>query len=352
MNTPGSIEQLCDLTRGSTSLRATGGGTKDPLSRTANVSLTALSGVVEYNPQEFTITAQAGTTLVDVQSALAEHGQFLPFDPPLASRGATLGGTLAAGLSGPASFKFGTARDFVIGVRFVTGSGEVAFGGGKVVKNAAGFDFPKLLVGSLGQFGLAVEWTLKVFPRPQSTSTLRAEYSSREQAVTSMLQIAASPVDPMCLDLDEEHALWIRIGGRAQSIDERLAALQAGLSGPTTVADDAAVWQAASEFAWQPPDCGLIKVSGPPDALIDLIDDLQLTHYRLSCGGFVLWFAWPASRDSAELHRQLVATGQRALPVTGAALPERIGPPHENLFATRVLQVLDPTRKLTGPRLA
>ena len=128
------------------------------------LDLSRLSGVLEYEPGEFTFTALAGTPLASVDSLLAEHGQYLPFDPPLAERGATLGGTVAAGLSGPGRYRYGGVRDFILGVRFVDGAGALVRGGGKVVKNAAGFDLPKLMVGSLGQLGVLVELTLQSLP--------------------------------------------------------------------------------------------------------------------------------------------------------------------------------------------
>src|SRR5436190_11409249 len=113
-----------------------------------------LSGMMEYDPAEFTFTALAGTPLAVVQKELAGNGQYLPFDPPLAAQGATLGGTVAAGLSGPGRLRYGGVRDFIVGVQWVDGSGTVIRGGGKVVKNAAGFDFPKLFTGSLGRLGI------------------------------------------------------------------------------------------------------------------------------------------------------------------------------------------------------
>src|SRR5690606_8123830 len=108
-------------------------------------------------------------------------------------RGATLGGTVAAGLSGPGRFRYGGVRDFLLGVRLVNGQGEVVRGGGKVVKNAAGFDIPKLLVGSLGRFGVIVELTFKVFPQPEHATTLKAHYASLDAALGGLRRVALSP---------------------------------------------------------------------------------------------------------------------------------------------------------------
>ena len=108
---------------------AHGRGTKPPLSTSPDDAVTldvsGLSGIIEYEPGEFTFTALAGTPIEDIAAALAEHGQFLPFDPPLVEAGATLGGTVAAGLSGPGRYRYGGVRDFVLGIRYVDGAGEV-----------------------------------------------------------------------------------------------------------------------------------------------------------------------------------------------------------------------------------
>ena len=118
----------------------------------------------------------AGTRVSEVVATLGEQGQYLPFDPLLADSGATIGGTVASNASGPGRFRFGGIRDFLLGVRFVDGRGNCIRGGGQVVKNAAGFDYPKLLVGSQGKLGLIYELTFKVFPRPESYATLISRF--------------------------------------------------------------------------------------------------------------------------------------------------------------------------------
>ena len=133
---------------------------------------------------EFTFTALAGTPVREIAAALAERGQYLPFDPMLREAGATLGGTVAAGLSGPGRFRYGGLRDFILGVRFVDGEGRLLRLGGKVVKNAAGFDLPKFFVGSLGRFGVLAEMTFKVFPKRgrDAHAAARCPGSRRESA--------------------------------------------------------------------------------------------------------------------------------------------------------------------------
>ena len=167
---PKTVEEVASLVKAGTRWLPVGAGTKPtPASPPAGYtafSLTALRGIVEYEPGEYTFTARAGTPISEIAAELARHGQYLPFDPLLAEAGATLGGSIAAGLSGPGRLRYGGIRDFILGVQFVTGAGEVARGGGKVVKNAAGFDFPKLLVGSLGRLSSLVEAIVQSLPPP------------------------------------------------------------------------------------------------------------------------------------------------------------------------------------------
>ena len=173
---PTTADEVADLVRRHEKILPIGAGTKPALAAAPPgclaLSLGAITGMVDYDPSEYTFTARAGTPLKEIEAALARHGQYLPFDPPFSDAGATLGGAIASGFSGPGRQRYGGVRDFVLGVRFVTGAGEIARGGGKVVKNAAGFDLPKLLVGSLGRLGAIVEATCKVFPRPRATATL------------------------------------------------------------------------------------------------------------------------------------------------------------------------------------
>ncbi|MGI9428083.1 MAG: FAD-binding protein, partial [Bythopirellula sp.] len=206
-------EQLAELVRTHDRLRVAGGQTKTATSSRANVSLAGLAGVLQYEPAEFTFTARAGTRLDEVEQMLAAKHQYLPFDPPLVEAGATLGGTVAAGLSGAGRFRYGGVRDFLLGVQIVTGNSEIVSTGSKVVKNAAGFDFPKLMFGSLGSLGVMTELTFKVFPAPQSAATIVLETDDLANAEAVMKTLATSQLDLACLDLDSSHQIWARIAG-------------------------------------------------------------------------------------------------------------------------------------------
>ena len=262
---------------------ARGRGTKPPLSTPPEgavaLDVSGLSGIIEYEPGEFTFTALAGTPIAEIAAALAEHGQFLPFDPPLVEAGATLGGTVAAGLSGPGRYRYGGVRDFILGVRYVDGTGEVVRTGGKVVKNAAGFDISKLMVGSLGALGVLVELSFKVFPKPEAYATLCVPHPTLDDALATLHRLTSSQMDFFAIDLEpapDGASLWVRLGGLTAALPERLERLR-GLAGEGDVLvedADAACWRAAREFTWRPEDAALVKVPVTPGRIARLESDL------------------------------------------------------------------------------
>ncbi|HXG21305.1 MAG TPA: FAD-binding oxidoreductase [Methylomirabilota bacterium] len=164
------------------------------------LSLRRLNRVVDYQPTDMTVTVEAGLSLARLQQVLGEHGQWLSIDPPLPER-ATMGGVIAANLSGPTRFSQGTVRDFLIGLRAVRADGTMIKGGGRVVKNVAGYDIPKLFCGSFGTLGVIVEATFKVRPRPEKNSLLVCSFSSAEQAMDLALRVAGSELQPFFLEL-------------------------------------------------------------------------------------------------------------------------------------------------------
>src|SRR3954452_23844304 len=213
---PESFAELVDAVRSTPHLLAVGAGTKPRLSSVDAVKLSTarLRGISEYDPSEFTFTAGAGTPVSEIAAALAERGQYLPFDPMLVDAGATLGGTVAAGPSGPGRFRFGGLRDFILGVRFVDGAGRLLRMGGKVVKNAAGFDLPKFFVGSLGRFGVLAELTFKVFPRPAASLTLRLNAETLDAAATILNEAGSSRFEFETLDVaPQELGVLARLAG-------------------------------------------------------------------------------------------------------------------------------------------
>ena len=190
--TPSSVEQLAAVVAAANEAGAGvipwGGGQHMALGNIPtryDVALrtTKLDQVLEYEPTDLVVTVEAGITLGRLQALLAEHGQFLPIDAPAA---ATIGGVLAAGISGPSRHAYGLPRDWLLGCRVVLADGTIVKGGGRVVKNVAGYDLPKLAVGSLGTLGVIVEATFKVSPLPAVQETLVVSCPSLQAAVDAV----------------------------------------------------------------------------------------------------------------------------------------------------------------------
>jgi glycolate oxidase FAD binding subunit len=168
-------------------LRICGGCTKDFYGQQLHGELLdarPLAGVVSYEPSELVVTARAGSRLRELEALLAERGQCLPFEPPRWGGGGTVGGMVAAGLSGPARASVGALRDYVLGVQIINGRGELLSFGGQVMKNVAGYDVSRLMAGSMGTLGVIAEVSLKVLPVPPAEATLAfdlSETSARQQ---------------------------------------------------------------------------------------------------------------------------------------------------------------------------
>ncbi len=325
-----SIADIQDAVRAAQRIRVRGGGSKPALSNRADegariLDLSTVQGILDYQADEYTFTARAGTPIADVAAMLAEKGQYLPFDPPLAERGATLGGTVAAGLSGAGRYRYGGIRDFLIGIRFIDGQGQEARGGGTVVKNAAGFDFPKLFVGSLGRLGILTELTFKVFPQPPAYATVVAEFHTLADLLSSLNAVTRSSIDLQAVDFaptDDGWTLWVRIGGLISTLEQRAQALQAvtssgagrsdrpgdkvGHTPPTAGTprhrdllfgqDDEELWRQAQSMAWLPDGIGLVKVPLTPQRIPEVekaASSREAVVRRYSVGGNLLWLGWP-----------------------------------------------------------
>jgi len=216
-----------------------GGGSKDFYGNAHEgevLNTRALTGVVDYQPKELVLTAQAGTPLAEIEALLAEHEQMLAFEPPHFGGPATLGGSIAAGLSGPRRPYAGAARDFVLGVRIIDGTGQPLRFGGQVIKNVAGYDVSRLMVGALGTLGLITEVSLKVLPQPARETTLQFELDEAA-AIEKMNQWAGQPL-PLSASSWHAGLLSIRLSGAASAVH----AAQARLGGEP-LHDASAFWQ-------------------------------------------------------------------------------------------------------------
>ena len=350
------ISQLQETVRSSERLMVKGAGSKPALSSykvdCESVDLTGLSGMLEYQPDEFTFTALAGTRLSDVKAALDEHNQYLPFDPPFVERGATLGGTVAAGLSGPGRYRYGGLRDFLLGVAYIDGKGDLLRAGGKVVKNAAGFDIAKLMIGSLGCYGALVELTFKVFPRPPAYATLRASYPSFEAAMSALVTLSTSPLEIFALDLSPDAdftGLLVRLGGIPDSFAERAERIQAILQSEQVEilqgGVEEEIWRSRREFYWVPDGAALVKAPLTPKRALKLHEVLSAggADVQYSAGANLGWIAWQEPLE--ELEALLVEQKLAGLKIFGENGSPRLGVRVGDTFARRVKAALDPTNR-------
>jgi glycolate oxidase FAD binding subunit len=363
---PRDAAELAEVVAWARRVHVRGAGTKPALAAApdpdaAVIETLALTGVREYEPGEFTFTALAGTPVAEVERMLAEHGQYLPFDPPFARAGATLGGAVASGLGGPGRVRFGGVRDFVIGGRFVDGRGRLLRVGAAVVKNAAGFDFPKLLVGSLGRLGVIAELTFKVFPSPEAWASLETRHASLAAAIeaagrllTASVELAALEIEP----LPQGALLRARLAGLAAQLPPRLGrlaglALPAGLAGDSRTlagAGEAAVWEASRDCLWAQDAALLVRVPATLGRVADIERAVAafMPLRRYGCGGAAAWLAAPRAENTlGALRDALTALGLRGLVVRGPAGLPLLGVDPDAPFRRRVLSVLDPEGRFT-----
>jgi glycolate oxidase FAD binding subunit len=331
-------------------LRPIGRRTKPALSLPARgiwLDMTALTGVTDYQPEEGTFTAFAGTPVAAVEALLAEHGQGLPFEPPFAARGATLGGTVAAGMNGPGRFRYGGVRDFLIGARFVDGEGRLVRGGGRVVKNAAGFYLHHLLLGSLGRLGVLVEVTFKVFPVPRHKLTYRVDSADLPAALELLDGLRRSIFELEALDLEPPATLRFRLAGAPEVLAARAAALadelgrHGGHATPVDHAEAEAFWEEGRDLAWG--EGALAKVAVTPSRIPRLETVLQSggATRRYSAGGELAWVRWPG--EPGAFDRALGELGLSGLWLADAAVEDPvIGVRPDAAFLARVRQALDP----------
>jgi glycolate oxidase FAD binding subunit len=314
--------------------------------------MSGLAGMIEYEPGEYTFTAYAGTAVQHIQHELAKNGQYLPFDPLLVTAGATLGGTVAANSCGSGRYRYGGVRDFILGVKFVDGHGRLIRAGGKVVKNAAGFDLPKFMVGSLGRYGLLVELSFKVFPEPRSYTTLIMTYTRLEAAMAAIFASANRPFEMDALDIALEAGcqLFIRLGGLPEALPGRAQRLWQFIKANSEtisheiISDDKEIWQAANALAWAGGAPVLVKVPIAPKRVLEL--DTAVTpytsHRRYTAGGNVAWLAAP---DAAPLDAALTQLGLAGLLLRGTPGHPYLGQRQGMTLAERVKRALDPHNK-------
>lgn len=225
---PPALAALRDTIRASqalgTPLRLRGGGTKDFLGGPLDgepLDTRAFAGIVAYEPTELVVTARCGTPLAELEAELSAQGQMLAFEPPAFGAGATIGGVIAAGLSGPRRASAGAARDFVLGASMLAASGDLLHFGGQVMKNVAGYDLSRLLCGSMGVLGLITEVSLKVLPRPAAERTLAMPLPAAD-AIRLLNDWAGQPL-PISATAWQGGSLRMRLSGARAAVDAAVA---------------------------------------------------------------------------------------------------------------------------------
>lgn len=353
ISTVEELQETVRATRPGTRLLPVGNRTKPGLSSFARddvefLCVNRLTGVVDYDPAELTLTALAGTPVAEVQALLDKHHQYLPFDPPLADAGATVGGSVAAGLSGSGAWRHGGVRDFVIGIRFIDGTGRLISGGARVVKNAAGFDLPKLLVGSIGRLGVIVEVSFKVFPKPGATTTLVFALDTFNHAIEASLALARSPIQLEALDIGPTNQVLARVAGRAEALESRVSRLASTVTAPATRregADERALWHDAAELRWPAADTRVIYAGLSIKGLAQLHEALNGVPgavLRAGVGGTVAWIAWLPDQPAEHLHKTLTRLGISGMVVLGPPDRPRLGLSTGGEFAQRIIRAIDP----------
>ena len=236
-------QQILHAINNKSSLNICGGNSKAFLGRETlgeRLSLQDHRGIVEYDARELVITARTGTPLAEIEATLAASGQMLAFEPPHFGQYATLGGTLACGLSGPRRPYAGPARDFVLGCKILNGQGELLRFGGQVMKNVAGYDVSRLMVGAYGTLGVMLEASLKVLPQAAASLTVIQECSA-EEAIARMSKLLAqpTPIDAACYHAGQ---CYLRLSGSAQSVRHAHAILGGEILGGETGAKPEHFW--------------------------------------------------------------------------------------------------------------
>lgn len=333
MISPTSEAELCEaVSKASGPLRISGGGTR-PVGKVTGeaLSLSNLSGIELYEPGALTIVAKAGTPVHEIEAALAAENQRLPFEPMdhrrlLGTKGApTIGGVVAANVSGPRRIQAGACRDSLIGVRFVDGTGRAIKNGGRVMKNVTGYDLVKLMAGAHGTLGVLSEVSFKVLPAVESSATVQLAGLPLERAVAAMSAALGSPFDVNGAAHDPlAGATSIRIEGFAPSVDYRAAELTKLLAdfGAAQVLDHEstlALWSDIRDvvkFADAPGD--VWKISVKPTDAPDLADKIHAEDLVLDWGGGLVW---ARVAEGADIRRKMAGMSGHATLVRGDAFP-------------------------------
>ncbi len=353
LSTPATIDEAVQCVRQHSRVQIVGAGTKSaltqPIDRLERLCTKSLAGVTEYESGEFLVTVLAGTTLETLDSVLAAEGQYLPFDPPLLKRGATIGGTISANLSGSGRLKYGGLRDFLMGVRLVDGRGHLVTGGGHVVKNSAGYDLPKLVAGCCGSLALLVEVTLKVLPRPTHTLALRRTMESLAESMKLCAELSRSPLDITALDISPSGVVDVLLAGSESANVATKDRLIRSTDSSWQIVDHE-YWSMIAE--WSDVEAGerLTRVPLAPSQVTGLdaaMHELRVPR-RYSVAGNVAWIRWPAPQPIRTLDETLLHQHLGGTILTGTAARCRLGRRPEPELMARLKRAFDPDNRFAS----
>jgi glycolate oxidase FAD binding subunit len=331
-----ALGQLIDQVRAAYAdrqcLSIQGGGTKSFYGHPVQgqpLSTLNLKGIVSYEPSELVVTVKAGTSLTALQVALAERGQYLPFEPPEFSpipHVCTVGGAVAAGLSGPARASVGALRDYVLGLDLINGQGQWLQFGGQVMKNVAGYDISRLMAGSWGTLGVITQVSLKVLPVPPADATLVFELP-QALAIEQINRWCAQPlpINASCWVQDESPKLFVRLRGAKAAVEAAGTRMLKDIAGHRMNQQQAdADWRALANhqlavFHKAPPEQWLWRVSVPSTQGVLLATMTQLIEWH----GALRWI-W-APQDAADLIRE-AATRAQGFATLFHARSQAVGP--------------------------
>ena len=335
-----------------TPLAIRGGGTRDFYGQAIVgdvLDVASFAGIVDYDPTELVVTARAGTRVADIDDALAARGQMLGCEAPRFGAGATLGGLVATGLSGPRRPYAGAVRDLMLGVRVVDGKGEDLSFGGRVMKNVAGFDVARLMTGALGTLGVLTEVSMKCLPLPKVEAT-RALECSADEAIRKTNEWGGKPL-PISATCHYAGQLVVRISGSAPAVDAAVPKI-----GGTPIADGGAFWEGIRDqthrhfVAATERGMALWRLSVKPTAPYRDLGGEQMIEW----GGALRWLVAGPRTDSREVRAWAHGNGGhatlfRASDKSAGAfhpLPQAVHQLHRRLKAT-----FDPAGILNRGRL-
>jgi glycolate oxidase FAD binding subunit len=309
-------------------LEIRGGGTKHFYGGTPAgepLPVAGLAGISSYEPTELVVTVRAGTPLAELEAALDERGQCLPFEPPRFAPGGTVGGMVAAGLSGPARATVGAVRDHVLGLTLLNGRGEVLTFGGQVAKNVAGYDVSRLIVGSLGILGIICEVSLKVLPINRATATLCFDWEE-SRALEQLRRWASQPL-PVNASAWHDGRLHLRLAGAAAAVSAACGQLGGDVVAPETglawwrsVRDQAQEFFALSESQLAAGEC-LWRLSLPATAAPVKLPGRQFIEWH----GAQRW--WRTAAEAREVREAAAQAGGHATRLRGSGKSEAVFSP-------------------------